>query len=298
MNVRELFESVKALGFGSEPEDTDGFYHTANRALRELALLRPIRRVFEIDCHAVKNEIGGDDFRPVRVTEELSYEAVAPKAYFFEAGGKGTAAVEKRDAGSGAWQTVKTIPVDCRDLTPFRGFVRENGTFLSGAVRLRFVGSPMLTVRGAAFYTDVWNENEEDIPSSAPLVRYDLLALAPDFAGTDDDPFPDGAPEGTRVENGREVLVPRTWDGILAVRYRHAPDPLPLTDRPWDDEREIDLDAETATLLPLLVASYVLADDEREKANAYRTLYEARREELMRDRFSFEGAPMKDRYGW
>lgn len=297
MKIHELFASVKALGFGTEPEDAEGFYHTVNRAVRELALLRPVVRVCELDCRAVKNELAGD-YRPVRVTGERLCEAGGAKAYYFEANGKGTAAIEKKDAASGSWQVLKTLPVDCRNITAFRGFVRENGAFIDVPVRLRFLGSPMMTVRGAALYADVWSDEEADIPSSSPLARYDLASLAPDFAGLTDDPFPCGAPEGTRAENGREVLVPRTWDGFLSVRYRHAPDPVSPTEDPTADERELDLDEESASLAPLLVASYVLADDEREKANAYRVLYETRREELIADRLSYGGVPMKDRYGW
>lgn len=297
MNVKELYESVKALGFGTEPEDADGFYHTVNRALRELAPLRPVRRIFEIDCRAVRNELAGGT-RPVRVRETVFREAGTAKAYYFEACGKGTATIGKKDAASGSWLVLKTIPVACREMTAFRGFVRENGAETDAPIRLGFEGSPVLTVRGAALYADVWSDEEADIPSSAPLARYDLVSLIPDFAGLDDDPFPCGAPEGVRAENGGEVLVPRTWDGFLPVRYRHAPDPVPVTDEPWNDERTIDLDAETVTLLPLLAGSYLLADDEREKANAYRVLYEKRREELTSGTVSYEGAPMKDRYGW
>ncbi len=107
-------------------------------------------------------------------------------------------------------------------------------------------------------------------------VRYDLESLASDFA------TPAGLPlrlteggytalcGGFFIEEDRYLSLPATKCGIYRLSYLKKPPHIP---KEAEGDTEIPMPEEQASLLPLLVAYYLLLDEDGEKAQQYLAQY-------------------------
>jgi hypothetical protein len=95
MRVSELYNQVAGLGFESSLESDDRFYQAANRALLRVADVRPEARYCIINHKPLPNVINGyTGFEPFERSEELCFEAIGGKSFYFECDGNGIAMLE------------------------------------------------------------------------------------------------------------------------------------------------------------------------------------------------------------
>jgi hypothetical protein len=151
-------------------------------------------------------------------------------------------------------------------------------------------------------YGSLFSDRVADIPAYAPFISYDLGAMVDDFLGLDNPPMDtddlyrfDG---NYRVEGGRVLLLPYDECGEVRVRYKRRPKPLDgTTVSASQDTTVIDLDEELCSILPLLIASYIYAEDEPNLAVHYLEQYNTRAAELEYRTRNYDPVPFKNIYG-
>ena len=282
MTVSELYRSVSQLGFEDALEYEDGFVFAANRALLEVNALRPRTSSCFINHRPLKNELLKHSFEPIEKTGELIFEAADVKSYYFECDGVGAAYLELFDGATCSWQKI-----DMRSLSsageykPYKGFIKRDGVFVSGRIRLHFTGDYLYSVKSLAFYRNIFSKNESDIPAFEAFTKYDVSKLVADFMSLRNPPIEvdEGyrhLNQGYQVEDGRIILLPFDSAGHYKVIYNRRPRPIENDGALSDDLTVIDLDEELCALLPILIAAYIWMDDEPEKAQYYLSLYQSR----------------------
>lgn len=133
------------------------------------------------------------------------------------------------------------------------------------------------------------------------FARYHLDSLAEDFSSLAEPPLyltPEGYVSlsgGYLWEGGRVLSLPCAKDGYVRILYRRCPQVF-TPEMPLDSV--IDLDEDLCQLLPLLVAHYLLLDEEPEKAAQYLTLYREQYALLRNNRVTNNGADYYSVNGW
>lgn len=301
MKVSELYAQTARLGFEDSLDDEKTFYHSANRALLQVSLLRPAIGSCAINHHPLPNLLGGS-FSPVERTDDLIFEATGAKAFYFETDGNGSYVLET--LVNGEWETIggENFTSLHHEFKTHRGFVKREGKYVSGAVRLRFLGDFLYHVRRVSLYSAVYSDNPEDIPAYEPFVSYFMPDLAEDFIDfasppVDVDESYAKMSVGYTIE-GKSILLPHDHNGIVRVLYRRRPKVLIYSSEPGADSTVIDLDEELCTLLPILVAAYVWLEDEEGKATYYMDLYRERAAQIERKSRNLSPSVVKNAYGW
>jgi hypothetical protein len=304
MRVSELYEQVAGLGFETSLDDgNDRFYQAAGRALLQINALRPRKGVLEISHRTPRNTVQNPSFSPIlHEADDIVFEGVGIKAYYFECDGFGMMYVE--GMVDGEWAIIGEVELTkSSGFRAYRGFVRRDGKPFDGTVRLRFTGEYVYALRCLAMYSLLYGRDETDIPSFQPFYQYDMKELTSDFLSFATPPIKVEECEHMlnqeyRVEENNVLLLPFGEDGLYRVHYKRQPKPLVNLGAPAEDSAEIDLDEELCAILPLLTAAYVWAEDEPELSEYYLTLYRERAADLeSRDR---NAAPVviKNVYGW
>lgn len=306
MTVSELYLSVAQLGFEESLEYESGFVFAANRALLQVNALRPATSVCIINHRVLDNMIAKETFVPVEKTEDLIFEAVGVKSYYFEADGTGTAFIEIQEP-SGSWRVIGTVTLTAnRTFKAYRGFIKDGSIFVGSddVIRIRFSGDYIYFVKSVAMYKHLYSAQVSDIPAYEQYVRYDIGAMVQDFLSLCDPPIktsddePERLNQGFDIENGRIILLPRDNPGIFKILYNKKPASIEDSGEPKEDETIIDLDEELCALLPALVASYVWVDDEPEKAQYYLAIYRERAVDIERRVKNAAPVAIKNRSGW
>lgn len=294
MTVGELYESVAQLGFETSLDDDKRFLLAANRALLQVNAIRPSTSYIIINHNPPLNKIKGDTFSPMNKTEDLYFYADNVQAYYIEATGSGTMYIEDVAAGN----TLVTLNFDGGGaFKAYYGFIKDGTDFVKGQVRMRFTGDYAYTVKCVAMYEYVYSSNKEDIPAYEPYTRYDISALTTDFLSLATPPILESEGlnylnQGYGVENGRVILLPYDKKGVYKVTYKKKPKIITKV-----DNGIIDLDDELCALLPMLIASYILLEDEPEKAQYYSALYNERAIDIERRIYSAAPIPITTN-GW
>lgn len=282
MNISELYSQTAQLGFEDSLEDDDRFYYATNRAILQVCKVRPVISRYTINHRPLENCISAASFDPVDVTGELIYTAENVKSYYFEADGNGVLYIEMLNPSTQTWDVIGTVAlVSSGVFVPYRGFIKEGGEFVSGQVRLRFLGEYFYSVKCVAMYRYLLSADEEDIPAYEPFTRYDIRALVTDFLALCCPPIKDDENgkvlnQDYELEGDSTILLPFSKRGVYKVLYEHRPTAISYEGEPASDETEIDLDEELCSLLPVLVAAYVWIDDEPTKSEYYMNLYRER----------------------
>lgn len=304
MTVSELYHSVAQLGFEDVLEYDVGFYLAANRAILQINAIRPHQSHCVIRHRTPENSIIGATTDPVDKIDDLIFEAEAVVSYYFEADGEGVAYIERYDEAADAWSIIGAVNFNGHGgFLPHRGFIKRDGAFYNGRVRLRFTGQYVYTVRGVAMYAHLYGSTEAEIPAYEAFTRYDISAMADDFMRLASPPIEEGdelrrLSGGYDVEDERVILLPRGAEGTYKVMYHRRPAALVDEGAPAEDSTVIDLDAEAAAMMPLLVAAYLWLDDEPEKAQYYMNLYSVQAAEYASRLRSMSPVTFKDVYGW
>ncbi len=284
MKVLNLYEAVSKLGFEDSLEDAKAFYHALNRATVQINALRPHLEKYDISKRPLENCIPNSDFAVREVFENIEYSVLGAKAFYFEAMGEGKCEIFYEDEGE--YVKVREIEYNDRGFTAYRGIIeREDGGYPEGEVMIKFSGEYVSSIRNVALYDRLLGSDPERIPAYEPFTAYDMKELSDDFLTFADNPVElDGyriLDSSYRIEGQSRILLPYELSGTVRVRYNRRVAELSYSANPTEDDREIDLDEELCTLLPLLVASYVWLDDEPEKAAHYYSLYSERTKEIV-----------------
>ncbi len=303
MRVTDLYSQVAQLGFEDSLEDDNRFYYAANRALLQVAAIRPATGVCPINHLPLRNLIDINTFAPIERTQDLSFEATEAKAYYFEAAGTGTLYIEALGDG-GEWRVIKHVPFDARgNFIPYKGFIKDGDEYVRGVVRMRFVGEYLYSLRNVAMYQHILSNQESDIPPYEPFVRYDIRKLTKDFLSLESPPIIEDADNerliaGWDLEGDSTILFSRFLRGSFRVLYRKKPRELENVGLAREDLSEIELDEELCSLLPTLVAAYVWVEDEPSMAEYYLNLYRERAFDIERRAKNKAPAVIRNRSGW
>lgn len=302
MQVSELYNQVAQLGFESSLEDDDRFYYTANRALLQVNKVRPAISHYLIHHKPLKNLVQTSTYTPLEKDEELTFEAIDAKSYYFEADGNGVAYIEKYIGNE--WVIIKQIPLEsARAFVSYKGFIKEADEFVSGRVRLRFTGEFLYYVKNVALYSQLYSADEADIPAFEAFTRYDMSKLVPDYISLHCPPIKEDG-ENTilnqdyEIEGNSVILLPYEKSGVYKILYERKIKQLVNTNDVQNDDTEIDLDEELCSLLPNLIANYVWCDDEPSKAEYYMTLYRERVAEIVQTAKIVKPVNVKSSNGW
>lgn len=279
MRVNELYKQVAELGFATslDQDARERFYYAANRALIQVAAIRPAIKSCIVNHRPILNSIS--DITDLEISEEHCFECTGAKAYFFEYCGTGNAYVEYLDGNE--WQLAEQIPLVSQGISYVqkKGFIKVGNNFFSGSTRIRFAkGNYLYAIKDLALYTFVYSERVEDIPAYKECSRYDIKHSNPDFWGFCTPPIKEDTSfermsAGYDIEGEHILLLPRTVSGVYKVMYKHKPQAILTEYDPQNNEDEIDIEEDLAVLLPVLIASYLWIDEEPEKAQYYLGLY-------------------------
>ena len=303
MKVNECYKQVAQLGFEDSLESDERFVYTLNRALLQVASLRPATRACFINHMPLENAIQVESHSPLRVSAEpLCFEAYDAKAYYIEICGNGDFYIDRHTAKG--WENVYHKNVSSVGVyKPLRGFIQDAGKFIEGEVRLRVESQYVCTVRGVAMYADIYSDDSDDIPAYEGYTAYDVSAMVTDFMGLANPPFEGGTFLQARdnlwdVENERVILLSKDAAGYYKVIYHHRPDEIVYKNSVADDETEIDLDEDLCALLPNLIASYVLLEDDPDMAQYYGALYQASAQSIVAAAKKHRPCRVLDVTGW
>lgn len=276
MKVNECYRQVAQLGFEDSLESDERFVYTLNRALLQVANLRPATRACFINHAPLPNAIQQESHSPLRASD-LVFECSDVKAFYLEVCGNGVFCVEKPTADR--WEPLYTEIVSTNGVfVPRRGLIKDGDAFVHGVVRMRFTGDYLWHVRNVAMYHEVYSDNAEDIPAYEAYTAYNIDGMVDDFLSFADPPidsssFHHAMPNLYDIENGRTILLAREASGYYKVTYNHRPKEVVYANSVDEDETVIDLDEDLCALLPNLIASYVLLEDDPNMAQYYAALY-------------------------
>lgn len=304
MNIAELYKQVAQLGFETTLEDSDRFYYAVNRALLQVCKVRPAIGRYLINHRPLENLIRQNTFSPTEKIDDLIYEADDAKAYYFEADGNGVMYLEKYDAATDSWSIFGRTELKSKQtFVPYKGFIKKEGTFVSGSIRLRFTGEYLYSVKNVALYRHLYSGDSADIPAYAAYTRYDIKELVADFMALCCPPIIEEETntllnQGYEQEGNSIILLPYDRRGVYKVLYEHRPTAIENTGATTEDTQALDLDDELCALMPILVAAYVWIEDEPEKSEYYMSLYRERVQEIVLSHKDTSPVLIKNTNGW
>ena len=304
MNVAELYKQVAQLGFEDSLEDSDRFYFAANRALLQVCKVRPAIGHCLINHKPLTNLIKESTFSPIEKIIDLTYEANDAKAYYFEADGNGVVCLELYNSDTNTWRVFGSVELKSKQtFVPYKGFIKKEGAFVSGRIRLRFMGEYLYSVKNVALYEHLYSEDTADIPAYEAYTRYNVKNLVTDFMAFCCPPIKE-TDENTILnqeyeqEGDSTILLPYEKRGVYKILYERRPKMIENTGANTDDMQEIDLDDELCSLMPILIAAYVWIDDEPQKSEYYLSLYRERVSEIVMSRKDTVPVAIKNANGW
>ena len=272
MTYRELKDAVRHLGLVESFDDRvleSCMPDATTRGLRTLSRLVPRTAIFTLAHYPQKptGEVSSFAYTGEKITiERFGVASVC----FYASSGNGS--VKVRLDG-----VTKEIP-----FTATRGartLVRivfsetfENLTKAADHVTLEFAGESYYYVDSLSFYSSF---GIIDVLPYGEYVRYDISSLVTDFGRLLSPPVRRGNEllvlnvDFSLIDSHTVALSP-TLEGAFDIYYEHLPERV--TDD-TDEESNLDVSADLEDLLPLIVAYYVWAEDEPEKATDYYQRY-------------------------
>ena len=252
MRLKELLEEVSALGFESEPELTDSFIFSANRALRYIF-----------------NELVGDH------SKMLYFEKPESSLYLnsllreegseiiFVAVGN---AMSFKHLGSGVIEfngrnTKKTLSFSGT------GSVR---TFIENGTKVKFVGDAEYKINDLNVWKGLYESDEKAIPLHNEKTAISLSEKIEGFMTVTRAPEDkNGVPiDGVTVRNDI-LFLPYGFSGEVNISYKRLPTTLTVD----DIDSPVDIPAKYEHLLAMLTAAFVWLDEDPEKSDYYMRLY-------------------------
>lgn len=302
MTIRELYDSVAQLGFEESIEYDKMFYTSTNRALIEVSRIRPQVKLYTIVHAPVPNLLDCGCGLYTHTDEDIVFECHDAKAFTFEV--MGTNCKYYIEAMiNGSWAVCATDTVNASAFTRKSGFVKYLNDFVTPGTpcRIRFSGSYRYYVRNIAMYGELLSDNASDIPEYGQYVFYRVRDNVADFAGMESPPVIDSDTgkvldsTAMKVENDGTIGLKYELKGQFSVRYRHLPTQI---NADMDEDTELDVDNDTASLLPNLVASEIWLEDEPSLSQLYRNRYNEQVALIMSKDKDYTTATIRNSNGW
>lgn len=247
----------------------------ANEALQQLATAgKFIIKYIDIAHNPIKNLLFGTEHIKSVESGDITFEADGAKSFCFEYFCRGNAVYT---ITVGERTVARRIPLESKG-----GYATVKGLIENvenEKVVLTINSLYPLAVKNAALYSATF-PTEEDVPTFAEKVRYDLKSLVDDFYMlSTDDIYYEGDADISRYvrtsdffEEGNSVLVlDRDVPGNYRVYYKAYPQQITSK---TPDETVLSIDPEVATLMPLYMASQLYKDDDNGIATSYRNEFE------------------------
>ena len=253
MTLKELRDQVSYLGFDAAVYDGMALRCAADRALRHIFLDSPSFRTARIPTPAPK---------PVTLFKSFKHEGGRTERITLRGG-----AVTFRLSGEGRYRITDGHEVHEKS---FSGKSITVKMPLKSGGHLELFGKYDFTVYGLATYRAPLGAGNEGIPEYRSEREYSLRSLIGDFSSAETPPRDVNGDviHGAAIETDR-LTVPFDYDGEVIFTYRRTPSPV----ADLSEDAEIDCPAQLVHALPLITASYVLLDEDEEKAAHYLSLY-------------------------
>ena len=264
----------------------------ANRGLFDLSTAgKYIVKEFCINIPENPNLLSGAQKTMQHINTDISYEAEGARAYYFETTGParvdiyldGTLALSKEIEAHSAFEVMKGIIPNTEEKT----------------VKIVFSGDYPYQFRNVALY-NITFQSEEDVWDASPIRRINLRDALQDFyklVTTDVVYEKDG--EYLKFKDydweGDSTLI---LDGLKQGNYKihYFAYPKEITSQ-TEDDYELELDPEVASLLPVYIAAELYEDDDSSMAYYIREQYEAAKQRLVPTDVQGK-AKFVDRWGW
>ncbi len=253
MTYKELKCEVEALGFDEGIQSERDLAIFANRALRRIFTDRGVSKAVKLYVRDNRPDIIAENI--IYGEEELVFNLTGG-AYSIEVSGEGSFSVR---CGEDVYEQQFNTDGGC-----FKDFIKGDSTLI-------FSGRHSYLIKRIAVFPHSYGADTSSIPDADGRVRIDVAKAFGDFICFTGLPTgKDGAPViPISMENGI-ITLPDSFIGELFVSYLRLPrqiyESLP-------DER-IDIGDEVSHLLPLLCASFVYLEYDKELSEHYEKLYE------------------------
>lgn len=246
-------QDVAALAFLGEIMDEDIFISSANRALGLIYSERAVTKEAVISNEAPRVLFYLPNYR--HTGGEFTSYSLLGKAYSF------------KSSGNGYYKITDGYKTETHELY---GNMKEHRGFLSSGGEITFFGDFAFSIYHLASFADRKSGDARDVDIYDGRECLDAKAKISDFHSFTSLPKNEAGEEipGASVREGI-VYLPRGFFGEIYLTYRCTPPTLSL----FSKEEEIDIPKDTEELLPLLTASFMLLDDEPDKAEYYMSLY-------------------------
>lgn len=254
MTPNQLKDTVLHLGFETTLESEDSFFSALARALYTVFLDRPQIKSADLMIPGRRGTLISAGFvHDPRTVEEFTLDGAALS---FRIGGTGSYIIT---TGNKSYE---------RQFDGGLAICRER---LYGISTIRFLGEYSYTVSSLATFPALPGPKDSDIPILLDRQEIELKSKIPDFLAPNEPPKDSlgQSVDGAEISSGM-LILPSVFSGYIRLSYLRSPK-IPTHE---DGDMEIDLPEETRELLPLLVASYLWLDDDPEKAEYYRALYD------------------------
>lgn len=294
MTVGDIYSEVAQLGFETQIDDgAVRFYQVLNRCLRQANRIAPVVKHLRIALYRSKNLLEKTPRKIHNTSDDIVYEAAGAKACSFELFGNGTYGIQYYDDGTwkntDVWNKKFDYGVGYRTI---KEKVTVSDEYVSSTVPVRvvFSGDSLFIVQNVGMYDVLIGDDKKNVPTEAPYVEYDMHDLVDDFGGFKTAPTVDGIgllQHEYAVRGTSYILFHKSVCGTADVEYYHRPAYVRYNaetlygEDPRADANEIDATDEVCEILPYLVASYMWLDDDPDKAQYYKAMYEERAAEIM-----------------
>ncbi len=254
MTLQELQNEVLSLMFETEFDDSRAFIAAVNRALATICTEKD--RISEM--YIYKHKI-----IPTAKKEHLSHRggesikiSLNGKAFSLITSGIGTLII--RDGNR-----ERSINFS-KNREIIKGFIN------TGAVELEFLGEYDYDVFSLCAFDSIRGPQEDDIPADEKSASYDMRRFDASFLSFLDEPrnFKGEKIAGCTVFSS-VFKLPLAYEGEIVIKYKRLFKKI----NDGDLDGTVDISEECEHLLALLIASYLLSDDNSELAMYYMNLY-------------------------
>lgn len=256
MTLNELKKEVLSLMFESDFDSHEAFVFATNRALAEIHSERPRTEVLTL---RKKRIIPNEYF------EKTTHEG--GKNLMFNLSG---VAVSFTVAGTGRVLFADGV---------FREEINFSGTntlikrkLITGNVFLWFFGDFDYDIYNLASFATLSGDKTDDIPLYEPYIKYDMSKIAPLFLSFSDTVRDSAGKEIPNLKTeGSLIFVPAEYEGDINISYVRLPKRIAIGEL----DTEIDVPPDSAHLVALRCAAYLLLDGNEGLAEYYLSLYKS-----------------------
>ena len=280
MTLSELIEQVSAIGEDGRRLPDSTFICAVNRALGYVYAQQKVTG--EYSFLAVGE-------RPVKRVPLLKHRGaqrealpLAGRVYSFFISGAGGFTLSGDDGFS---YTEEFNSERCR----FCGVLPEINPTIT------FFGDLDFTVFDLVCYSEMRGENSESIPDGSPIRRLNLMERVTDFSGFAGYPTDDrGAVLSEVYLRDGHVCYPEGFTGKIRVKYYRSPKKVSEASL----NEQLDLPAEIAPFLALLVCSYMYFEDDPELSEQCLEQYKAFKRQTLKESYSSNDNKYRVTNGW